>query len=908
MDWSGALFGDEPEEPTPLAKTPIPAPPITEVTPEPIVAAEAAEVDEPHAPIVDVARSLVETFTADVMPQPEGEDAIEVDDDAFELAEAGEEEAIEVAVVDDEDVEPMDALEAPAPSHEYTSAPDFTDEELALLELTPSRDLPAAECTPWGDDDAEEVASSHDHTPTEAFADARDIASAPDFAPVAIASSQDIAPVASQDVAPVAEHVSSQDLVLDAAPLSTESIEITPASDSPVASIEITPAPEAAEPAALASIDLAPREPGVPAFVSWADDSSPEVEVGAAPLVTPTPTDALDPISAFDATFSEEAASIPPPLPHLREAKPIPTIEDLELPPPLPPYERASTPEDPSLRYRVRVAPERGPRSKGVIGIDLGTTYSCAAIVEDGRARMLASRQGGPTIASVVRYAEDGRTVVGTTAARSAARHPERTILGSKRLMGRAFTSPVVQDVQHHFAYDVVPGREGEAAIRVQDEVIALEDVAASILEEIREAAALQLEESVNRAVITCPAHFTEPQREAVRRAGELAGFYVERVLNEPTAAALNYAADHHVERRRIVVYDLGGGTFDVSVLEVDGDVFEVLATGGDSFLGGLDFDACIVEMLSEALLEQEHLDAREDPAAVAKLFEFAERAKRDLSERTSTIVQIDHLVVQPYAARSISVGLRRVTVERAFAPLVAQTLEIVEDTVSRAGLTLNEIDDIVLVGGQSRAPIVRQHVEALFGRPPLARVDPEEAVALGAARFAASLDTIDDIILIDALPLSIGVGLPGGRFKPLLSRDARLPASRTYHVRTTRDDQADYEIALFQGESDRVEDNEPLGILTLSDLPKGPRGTVKIEVTLAVDAESVLEVRACEPSSGQLVSARMVTKGTAEELRVRLGLPAQPTHEEIERRRAKKLNRPKKVWRWITGLFRRER
>ncbi|MEQ8276597.1 MAG: Hsp70 family protein [Deltaproteobacteria bacterium] len=767
------------------------------------------------------------------------------------------------------------------PAHRYQSYADDSDPEVELAEQVHAAEV---EATPMVDDaDVEEIVEP-DEVDVEDVATAAEDVAIEDIGAEADDDFEieDTAAKAAADAEPRDDAVAEPTTEPAGVPIEND-LATTPA--------EVIPATatETAEVIAALWVEPAATSRGVDAYDA------------------PPPIDDVDPFTAFDRTFTAEPLPAPPPLPQHRPA-PTVTTDDLELPPPLPPYTREQSEPDTTRRYRERVAPERGPKSKGVIGIDLGTTYSCAAIVEDGKARMLASRQGGPSIASVVRYAEDGRTVVGGTAARNASRHPESTILGSKRLMGRAFTSPVVQDVQHHFAYDVVSGRDGEAAIRVGDEIIALEDVAASILEEIREAVGLQLEATVNRAVITCPAHFTEPQREAVRRAGELAGFYVERVLNEPTAAALNYAASHHIDQRRVVVYDLGGGTFDVSVLEVAGDVFEVLATGGDSFLGGLDFDACVVEMLSEALLEQDHIDAREDPAAIAKLFEFAERAKRDLSERPSTIVQIDHLVVQPYAARALSVGLRRVTVERAFEPLVAQTLQIVEETVQRAGLKLSEIDDVVLVGGQSRAPIVRRSVEMLFGRPPLDRVDPEEAVALGAARYAASLDAIDAIVLIDALPLSIGVGLPGGRFKPLLSRDTRLPSSRTYQVRTTRDDQRDYEIALFQGESERVEDNEPLGILTLDELPKGPRGTVVIEVTLSVDAECVLDVKAREPTSGNTVAARMVTKGTAEELRVRLGLPAQPTHEELERRRQKKLDRPKKVWRWITGLFRRDR
>lgn len=847
MDWGGVLFGEEPEAAAP-ASEPTPAP----VAAPPDVEPEVTDAAEPEAasPIVEVAQKLVETLVAEPLPE-----------------------------------EP--------PAHRYQSYADDSDPEVELAEEMHAAEL---EATPMVDDDDVEEIAEPDDVELEAIANAAEDVDVEEGVAIEgkLAEADDdfeIEGTIAQSADGAEPSADTTGIDASAEP-TTEPAGVPIETDFAAAPAEVVPATatETAEVIAALSVE--------PTATSYDVDTAYDA---------PPPIDDVDPFTAFDRTFTAEPLPAPPPLPQHRPAPTI-TTDDLELPPPLPPYTREQSEPDATRRYRERVAPERGPKSKGVIGIDLGTTYSCAAIVEDGKARMLASRQGGPSIASVVRYADDGRTVVGGTAARNASRHPESTILGSKRLMGRAFTSPVVQDVQHHFAYDVVSGRDGEAAIRVGDEIIALEDVAASILEEIREAVGLQLETTVNRAVITCPAHFTEPQREAVRRAGELAGFYVERVLNEPTAAALNYAASHHIDQRRVVVYDLGGGTFDVSVLEVAGDVFEVLATGGDSFLGGLDFDACVVEMLSEALLEQDHIDAREDPAAIAKLFEFAERAKRDLSERPSTIVQIDHLVVQPFAARSLSVGLRRVTVERAFEPLVAQTLQIVEETVQRAGLKLSEIDDVVLVGGQSRAPIVRRSVEMLFGRPPLDRVDPEEAVALGAARYAASLDAIDAIVLIDALPLSIGVGLPGGRFKPLLSRDTRLPSSRTYQVRTTRDDQRDYEIALFQGESERVEDNEPLGILTLDELPKGPRGTVVIEVTLSVDAECVLDVKAREPTSGNTVAARMVTKGTAEELRVRLGLPAQPTHEELERRRQKKLDRPKKVWRWITGLFRRDR
>lgn len=611
----------------------------------------------------------------------------------------------------------------------------------------------------------------------------------------------------------------------------------------------------------------------------------------------PEDTPEAHPIDVFEQTFSDqievnaETLSQPPSAPPILEAGLVLQAK----PPPLP---------EKQLRFRERPQVELGKKTEAVIGIDLGTTYSCAAIVTGGEPRVLPARSGGLTIPSVVRYVEGGKTIVGASAARNASDHASRTILGSKRLMGRAFTSPVVQEVQHHFAYAVVAGRDGEAAIRIDDEIIGLEDVAATILQEIRESVGQQLK--VNRAVITCPAHFTERQREAVRKAGALAGFHVERVLNEPTAAALNYQAGRGLEKRRTLVYDLGGGTFDVSLLEVEGDKFEVLATGGDTFLGGMDFDACIVEILAEAFLETEHIDPREDPAAIAKLFEFAERAKRDLSYLETATVKIDHLVVQPYAARKLEVTIRRARIDKLFEPLVGQTLEIVRDVVQRAGLELEQVDDIILVGGQSRSPIVGRAVTEMFGRKPMDQVDPEQAVALGAARYAASIDQADSITLIDALPLSIGVGLAGGRYKKLLPRDTRLPAKRSYQIRTTRDDQKEYELAVFQGEEELVTDNEPLGMLYLEDLPPGPRGAVAIEVTMEVNAECILQVHAREMSTNREVSARMVTRGTTEEIRVALGLPPQPTHEELERRRAKVRNRPKGVWRWITGLFRR--
>jgi molecular chaperone DnaK len=574
-------------------------------------------------------------------------------------------------------------------------------------------------------------------------------------------------------------------------------------------------------------------------------------------------------------------------------------------PPTAPPPARTSTlpPEAHAKDPVPRKAPPLGPRSKAIIGIDLGTTYSCAAFVTSGRTQVLASRRGPPQIPSVVTFLPGGKTVVGEPAVRLQASNAASTIVGSKRLMGRPFSSPVVQELRSHFAYEIVAGENGEAAVKVEDRVISLEEVAAVILREIRESATLQLEERVNRAIITCPAHFNERQRDAVRTAGELAGFYVERILSEPTAAALTYGAGKDFAGKRILVYDLGGGTFDVSVLEVRGDVFEVLATGGDTFLGGLDFDACIAELLVERFLEAEEIDARTDPIAMARIFQFAEQAKRELSERPTTIVEIDHLVVQPYAARTLTLPMRRARVEDMWSPLVDHTLEIVADVCRRANLAPTSIDEVILVGGQSRSPIVARKVAQFFGKDPNRSLHPDEAIALGAAKYAAATSGDRGVTLLDALPMSIGVGLPGGRFKKLIQRDSRLPASHIHHLRTTHEDQDTLEVILFQGEDERVEFNEPLGILKMTDLPPGPKGSVTVDLTIQVTAECVLEVVAKETKSGRIVRSRLGTKDTPEALRQKLGLPAQPTHEELERRKTL-TNHPKGVWGWLTRLF----
>jgi len=549
-------------------------------------------------------------------------------------------------------------------------------------------------------------------------------------------------------------------------------------------------------------------------------------------------------------------------------------------------------------RSELPSLPAPGPGA--IIGIDLGTTNCCAAAVKDGVAFVLASRSGASTTPSVVSFSPEGPVFVGQEAVQRASSDPIRTVVGSKRMVGRPFHSPLVQSIRAHFAYPIVQGEQGEVAVDIGDENITLEQVSAYLLKDIKASASLQLGEEVTRAVITCPAFYNERQREAVRVAGEMAGLKVERVLSEPTAAALNYGLGQSLETRRVAVYDLGGGTFDVSILEVDGNVYEVLATGGDTFLGGIDFDACIAEMIIEALLEAGASDPRHDSAAVARIMALAETAKLALTERPSTIVDIHEFRVNDDPPVSLAVPIRRHDAEIRLQPLMAQTLRVVQEVCERAQIRPQDVDEVLLVGGQTRSPIVRSAVESLFGKAPRASVHPDEAVALGAAQYAAGMETIDNVVLLDALAMSIGVGLPGGRFLQLIERDARLPARGTCLLPTAEEDQTAMEVWFFQGESNDVRGNEPLGSLQIRGLPPGPIGGVTVRVDLHVNEESVLEVKAVESKSGKAFSSRFATKSTPPALRQRLLGPSE-AREPV----AKTEEGPKKVWRWLTSVFR---
>jgi len=509
-------------------------------------------------------------------------------------------------------------------------------------------------------------------------------------------------------------------------------------------------------------------------------------------------------------------------------------------------------------------------RSRQVIGIDLGTTNSCAAIVRDGKPYVIPSREGHNTVPSIVALNTRHKLVVGHNAKGQALTNPRQTVFGAKRLIGRPFDTEIVQDLATRFPYEIVAAEDGLAAVKLSNELLTLEQVSALILREVKEVAQNHVGEEVNRAVITVPAYYNERQRSAVRKAGALAGLQVERILNEPTAAALAFAYGRHVNQR-VLVYDLGGGTFDASILELNDNVYEVVSTGGDTFLGGVDFDNRIVERLLQLYQEQVGSPFDGDRVALSRLVDAAERAKCALSERSEFPIQLPFLAMKDGKPVTLDVTLGRGQIVELVEPLVDRTLEVCREVLAAKGLEARDISEILLVGGQSRMPLVRQKVEAFFGRAPSRAVHPDEAVAIGAALLAHSLGNAEGLVLIDVLPMSIAVGLPGGSVKKIIERNTPLPARKQYGLATTRDGQTEFELVIVQGESSRASECELLGTVKLAGLPAGPRGMVKISVTFELGAECLLTVTARELASGRQVKTVLNTREKASDVQRRL-------------------------------------
>jgi len=539
-----------------------------------------------------------------------------------------------------------------------------------------------------------------------------------------------------------------------------------------------------------------------------------------------------------------------------------------------------------SLRRMVRIDEERHapslrtvtPRAAEgpVIGIDLGTSNSCCALVKGERPFVIPSRRGHNTIPSVVALTPMGEMVVGHAARAQMEIHPERTIYGSKRLVGRPFDSPVVQQVRDRFHYAIVAGPKGEAAVQIGDRVLSLQEVSGKILEDIRSTAEEYLGRPVNRAVITVPAYYNENQRSAVREAGELAGLNVERIVNEPTAAALTYGYNKNVEKR-VLVFDLGGGTFDASLLNLYGNVYEVIATAGDTFLGGVDFDSQLMDhLLIEFQLQLGRMPEMER-VSFLRVLQGAEFAKIGLSGKA----EVD--VVLPYIGRldgkpvDMQLKVTRAQLEALVSPLVRRTIEVCDQVLAQAKLQASEVDEILLVGGQTRMPLVHQAIRERFQKEPIKGVHPDECVATGAALLGHSLDQIDSVVLIDTLPISIGIGAPGGPFRKVFAAGSQLPSSQTYGLLTYEDGQTEMHLPVYQGEATRVDENELLGTVELKGIVPGAAGSRVIEVTFSLSAECLLTVSARDRDGAPLAQVTLSPNHTLEDLRRRLGeVPAE--------------------------------
>jgi len=599
-------------------------------------------------------------------------------------------------------------------------------------------------------------------------------------------------------------------------------------------------------------------------------------EVGPAESV-PTPPPALSPVPP---QASRPVAGAPRAPPSLSPAAAPPSLSATGAPGPGTPlrpgvasgkFHAVTSGSGPVLSAPAFEFPTEDPvRAGPIIGIDLGTSNSCAALVRDGKPAIVTSREGYNTVPSIIALNARGKLVVGHPAKSQMLTNPRQTVYGSKRLVGRAYDSDIVQTFKNLFHYEIVAGEDGEVAVQLGDRVYSLQQISAMVLREVRELAQNQLGQPISRAVVTVPAYYNDNQRQAVREAGRLAGLYIERILNEPTAAALAYGYGRQLNQR-VLVYDLGGGTFDASVLELSDNVYEVVSTGGDTFLGGIDFDGAIVGYLLDGFRAKTGHEFQGDRVALQRISDAAERAKCQLSERSEIRVHVPFVTMIDNQPRDLDVVLSREKLVELTGGLVDRTLKTCGEVLAAKGLKPSDIDEVILVGGQSRAPLVHQRVAQYFGRTASKGVHPDEAVALGAALFAHSLGQVEGVVLIDVLPMTIGVGLPGGRFKPVLEHNTSLPASKTYELSTTRDRLEELEVAVFQGEGLRAEENEYLGTLKLTGLPPLPRGEVQVTVSFEVSNESLLTVRAREGVTGREVASVFTTRDTPEAIRARL-------------------------------------
>ena len=497
-----------------------------------------------------------------------------------------------------------------------------------------------------------------------------------------------------------------------------------------------------------------------------------------------------------------------------------------------------------------------------VIGIDLGTTNSCVSVIENGEPVVIPNPEGSRTTPSIVGFTQSGERLVGQVAKRQAVTNPEHTIFAVKRLMGRAYDSEEARKQAKHASYRIVQALNGDSWVAARGKEYSPPEISAMILEKMKVTAEAYLGETITEAVVTVPAYFDDAQRQATKDAGRIAGLDVKRILNEPTAAALAYGLDKKTKGgERIVVYDLGGGTFDVSILELSGTgVFRVISTAGDTYLGGEDFDQLFVQWLADGFQRENGIDLMQDRMALQRLKEQAEKAKHELSSSLDTDVNLPFIAADSTGPKHLVLNIKRNELESLVEPLIDRTLEPCKRALADAGLKISDVNEVILVGGMTRMPLVQRRVAEFFGRQPHKGVNPDEVVAAGAAIQAAAITgQIEEVLLLDVTPLSLGVEVGGGVFYRLLERNTTIPTQKKEIFTTSLDNQSFVPIHVLQGEREMAADNKSLAKFELASIPPAPRGVPQIEVSFEIDANGIVNVKARDMGTGREQSVRVV-------------------------------------------------